>query len=58
MYGFLTEFANLSTEGVDMVLHILGDKPQTYIKILNAETEYKTFDQLVSDYEKYTEDCV
>ena len=46
MYWMLVDNIGISEEAVQLVLKILGDTPDTYKKILTAETEYKTFKEL------------
>lgn len=43
MKDLLIESVGVSEEAVDLVVKLLGDIPQTYIKILNAASEYSTF---------------
>ncbi len=53
MQDLLIETVGVSEEAVDLVVKLLGDTPQTYIKILNVASEYSTFsdveDALFSD---------
>ena len=46
MRSMLIDFLDLSEDAIDIIVKILGDPPQTYIKILNAGSEYKTFLEL------------
>lgn len=46
MRSMLIDFLDLSEDAIDIIVKILGDTPQTYIKILNAGSEYKTFLEL------------
>ena len=50
MYCMLMDYAGIPEESLEMAIRLLGDTPQTYIKILNSETEYQTFEQLENDY--------
>jgi len=53
MRDLLVETVGVSEEAVDLAVKLLGDIPQTYIKILNVASEYSTFsdveDALFSD---------
>lgn len=53
MQDLLIETVGVSEEAIDLAVKLLGDTPQTYIKILNAASEYSTFsdveDALFSD---------
>lgn len=43
MRDMLIDFVGIQEEAIDIMIKILGDTPQTYIKILNAGSEWKTF---------------
>ena len=46
MRNMLEDFAGIDGDALDIMIKIMGDTPQTYIKILNTGTEYKTFKEL------------
>ena len=50
MYYMLVDGEGVPVEAMDIMLKIMGDTPQTYIKILNAISEYKTFAELDEAY--------
>ena len=50
MYNMLVDYIEIPEEAIDIVLKVLGDTPQTYIKILNKCTDYKTFNEVDEDY--------
>ena len=58
MRSMLIDFVGLSDEAIDIMVKILGDTPQTYIKILNAGSEWKTFADVEYDnfYHERVED--
>lgn len=43
MRDLLEETVGVSEEAIDLAVKLLGDTPQTYIKILNAVSEFSTF---------------
>ena len=49
-YYVLVDGEGVPVEAMDIMLKIMGDTPQTYIKILNAISEYKTFAELDEAY--------
>ena len=49
MYDMLVNFVAVEPECLDLIIKLMGDTPQTYIKVLNANSEFKTFLEL-EDY--------
>lgn len=50
MYTMLVDMVGIPQDSLDILIKVLGDTPQTYIKVLNAQTKYKTFNELEKDY--------
>ena len=56
MRSRLIDFLGIPNESIDIMVKILGDTPQTYIKILNAGSEWKTFAEL--DYDNFYHETI
>ena len=50
MYDMLINFVGIDPDGLDLILKLMGDTPQTYIKVLNASSYFKTFADLEDSY--------
>lgn len=51
MYDFLVDVIGLGQEKVDILIQVMGDSKDTYKKILNKTTEFKTFAEAEEYYE-------
>ncbi len=46
MYNMLLDNIGIPEEYLDAMLKLIGDVPQSYVKILNACSEYSTFSEV------------
>lgn len=49
MYNMLLDNIGIPEEYINAMLKLIGDVPQSYVKILNACSEYSTFSEVEDD---------